>query len=245
MKRHMRAFRWDDPDAFDEVLLLAAAEGEHRRLVRDRLALVRGRTRASELGSYPRFKLVTAARSSEVQRRAVGVTVAAVDLALSGGAGLETVRELREAHANLAILAYATAAGASDAVAAVMAGADMFYDCKDESSAALAHAVELAIDRRRLTHSIERNEEELEAARASLSRLSGDLVGAVPGLWPLRAREDVLPFREAARRYLLNATRFYAGDARGLAAALGVSYFALRRLLARYDVAFPSARARR
>jgi ActR/RegA family two-component response regulator len=241
----MRAFRWDDPGAFDEVLLLAAADGEHRRLVQDRLGRVRGRTRAAELGSYPRFKLVTASRGSDALRRAATATVAAVDLAFSSGAGLETVRELREAHPGLAILAFATASGASDAVAAVMAGADMFYDCKDESATGLARALELAIDRRRLTHSIEKNEEELEAARASLSKLSGDLVGAVPGLWPLRAREDVLPFREAARRYLLNATRFYAGDARGLAAALGVSYFALRRLLARYDVAFPSARARR
>jgi hypothetical protein len=33
--------------------------------------------------------------------------------------------------------------------------------------------------------------------------------------------------------------------ARGLAKALGVSYFSLRRLLARYDVAFPAARSRK
>jgi hypothetical protein len=82
-------------------------------------------------------------------------------------------------------------------------------------------------------------------ARGRLAQLSGDLVQAVPGFRPLNAREDVLPFREAARRYLLAAAKLFAGDPRGLARALGVSYFALRRLLTRYDVPFPSVRPRR
>ncbi len=241
----MRAIRWDHPDAFDDVLLLAAADDAHRRVIRERLAHVRGRQRTAELGSYPRFRILTASSGPESLRRASGATIAAVDLALPKGPGLETIREMRESHPRLAILAYATAAGASDAMAAVMAGADFFSDCQDESSAALARVVELAVDRRRLTHTIEKNEAEVEEARGRLAQLSGELVGTVPGLWPLHSREDVLPFREAARRYLLTATGFFARDPRGLAKALGVSYFSLRRLLARYDVAFPAARSRK
>ncbi len=244
----MRATRWDHPDAFDDVLLLAAADGAHRRTLKERLAHVRGHLRPPTFGSYPRFRILTASSGPECLRRASGATVAAVDLALPKGPGLETIRELRESHSRLAILAYATAAGASDAMASVMAGADFFHDCQDESCASLARVVEVAIDRRRLTHTIEKNEAEVEEARGRLAQLSGELVGMVPGLWPLRSREDVLPFREAARRYLLAATQFFdrdPRDPRGLAKALGVSYFSLRRLLARYDVAFPAARPRR
>lgn len=240
----MGAIRWDHPDAFDHVLLIAAADGAHRRTVSERLSRVQGR-RSAELGRYPRFRILTASTGAETLRRAAGATVAAVDLAIPKGAGLEAIRELREAHAHLAILAYAIAAGASDAMASVMAGADFFHDCGDASGAALDHVVELAIDRRLLTRTIEKSEAEVEAARGRLAQLSGDLVGAVPGLRPLHAREDVLPFREAARRYLLTATQLFDRDARGLASALGVSYFSLRRLLAKYDVAFPAARPRR
>lgn len=241
----MRAIRWDHPDAFDDVLLLAAADDAHRRVMLERLGRVRGHERLAELGSYPRFRILTASTGPESLRRASGATIAAVSLALPRGPGLETIRELRESHARLAILAYATAAGASDAMAAVMAGADFFHDCQDDSSEALAHVVGLAVDRRRLTHTIEKNEAEVEEARGRLAQLSGELAGTIPGLWPLHRREDILPFREAARRYLLTATRFFARDPRGLAKALGVSYFSLRRLLARYDVAFPAARSRK
>lgn len=237
--------RWDHPDAFDDVLLLAASDDGHRRAIKGRLAHVRGRLRRGELGAYPRFKILTASSGPESLRRAPGATIAAVNLALPSGPGLEAIRQMRESHSRLAILAYATAAGASDAMAAVMAGADFFYDCRDESSAALTHAVDLAVDRRRLTHTIEKSEAEMEEARGRLAQLSGELVGTVQGLWPIRSREDVLPFREAARRYLLSATGFFARDPRGLAKALGVSYFSLRRLLARYDVAFPAARSRK
>jgi CheY-like chemotaxis protein len=241
----MRAIRWNDPDAFDDTLLLASADDAHRRVMKDGFSRVRGRRRSAALGSYPRFRILTTSTGPEALRRAPEATIAAVNLALPKGPGLETIREMRESHAEIAILAYATSAGASDAMAAVMAGADFFYDCHDESSAELARAVDLAIDRRRLTHTIEKSEAEVEEARGKLAQLSGDLVGTVPGLWPLHSREAILPFREAARRYLLTAAGFYARDPVGLAKALGVSYFALRRLLARYEVPVPSARPRR
>lgn len=241
----METITWDDPDAFDDTLVLGAGDAQLRRLLAERLSRVRGRRRAGELGAYPRYRILSASSGPEALRRAPGASIAAVDLALPKGPGLETIRELREAHSRLAILAFATTAGASDAMASVMAGADMFYDCKDRSAAALARVVDLAVDRRRLTHTIERSEEELETAKTRLAKLSGDLVGAVPGLWPLHSRDEILPFREAARRYLLTAKQFYERDPRGLAGALGVSYFALRRLLARYDVAFPAARPRK
>jgi DNA-binding NarL/FixJ family response regulator len=241
----MAATRRTAPDTCDDVLLLVAPEDAHCRMIRDRLAQVRGRQRAAELGAYPRFRIVTASSGPEALRRAAGAAIAMVNLELPRGAGLETVRQLRESHARLAILAYAKAAGASDAMATVMAGADFFFDCRDHSSAALARAVELAVDRRRLTGTIEESEAEVEQARSRLAQLAGELVGTMPGLWPLHSADDVLPFREAARRYLLTVTRFFDRDPRGLAKALGVSYFSLRRLLARYDVPFPAARPRK
>lgn len=239
----MAPTRRKPPATHDDVLLLAAADDAHRRLILDRLAQVRGRR--AELGAYPRFKIVTASSGPEGLRRATDAAIAMVDLELPRGPGLEIVRQLRESHARLAILAYGTAAGASDAMATVMAGADFFFDCRDESSAALARAVELAVDRRRLTGTIEESEADVEEARTRLAQLAGELVGTMPGLWPLHSAEDVLPFREAARRYLLTVTRFFDRDPRGLAKALGVSYFSLRRLLARYDVPFPAARPRK
>jgi DNA-binding NarL/FixJ family response regulator len=241
----MRGIRWDHPDAFDHVLLLAAADDVHRRVLRERLSHVQGRQRAAQLGGYPRFKILTASSGPDTLRRASGASIAVVDLAIPKGPGLETIRELREAHSRLAILAYARGAGEPEALAAVMAGADFFHDCGDDPAAVLDHVVELAIDRRRLTYIVEKNAEHVEAARARLSELSADPGGSAPGLHPLHAREDVLPFDEAARRYLLSATELFARDPRGLADALGVSYFSLRRLLARYDVAFPAARSRK
>jgi DNA-binding NarL/FixJ family response regulator len=189
--------------------------------------------------------VVVASTGADARRRAVAsVTIAAIDLALPGGPALDVVRELRSARPELAILAFGAATTTSDAIAAIMAGADFFHECADDASG-LDRALELAIDRRRLTREIERNEAEMAEARGRLAQLSGELVQAVPGFRPLNAREDVLPFREAARRYLLAAAKLFAGDPRGLARALGVSYFALRRLLARYDVPFPAARPRR
>jgi len=97
----------------------------------------------------------------------------------------------------------------------------------------------------RLGRTIDRTEADLERARGRLAELSAELSGGAPGLRALRSREQVLPFRVAARQYLVDATRLFRGDPRGLARSLGVSYFALRRLLARYDVPFPAARTRR
>ncbi len=237
--------RWDTPSSFDQTVLLATADGPRRRALRDRITRVVGHDRARTLGRYPRFRLVLAGTGSEARRRAGCATVAAVDLALPGGPGLETIRQLREERPALAILAFGTTSEASDAIAAVMSGADFFHELAEDSAAGIDRALELALDRRRLTHEIERTEAEMEEARGKLAQLSGELVRAVPGFRPLHSREDVLPFREAARRYLLAATQLFTGDPRGLARALGVSYFALRRLLARYEVPFPAVRPRR
>jgi DNA-binding NarL/FixJ family response regulator len=237
------AARRNSRDPSPETLLLAAADDDHRRLIEERLAALR--RRGPEAGTAARLKLVTASSGPDTLRRAPGAAVAMVDLELPRGPGLETIRLLREAHANVAILAYATAAGASDAMAAVMAGADFFFDCRDESAAAIGRAVDVAIDRRRLAGTIEASEADVQEARTRLAELAGELVGTMPGLWPIHSAEDVLPFREAARRYLLTATRFFERNPRGLAKALGVSYFSMRRLLARYDVPFPAARTRK
>ncbi len=242
----MARVRWDHPDEFDDVLLLGCEDGSARRALRERIERVPGRRRVAELGGrYPRFKLLAPAAMRGFARRATSaVTVAAVDLSGHGVTGLDVIRQLRDARPDVAILAFGRASATSDAIAAVMAGADFFHDCAG-GFAGIERALELAIDRRRLTRIIEKSEEESEAARGKLAQLSGDLVRAVPGFRPLHSRQDVLPFREAARRYLLAAAQLFAGDARGLAKALGVSYFALRRLLARYQVPFPAARSRK
>jgi DNA-binding NtrC family response regulator len=243
----MARIRWDHPDEFDHLLLLAADDDRLKEIVRERLERIPGRRRAGELeGRYPRFKMALARGGAEARRRATeAVTAVAVDLSTRGGAGLDLVAELRERRPDVAILAFARSAPTSDAIASVMAGADFFHDCGDEGCEGFERALELAIDRRRLTLLIERNQEEMEDARGKLAQLAGDLVRAVPGFRPLHAREDVLPFREAARRYLLASAQLFEGDARGLAKALGLSYFALRRLLARYEVPFPAARPRK
>ena len=233
---------WERPDDCDDVLVLAAPDDAHRRRVRERLAGIRG---VRSPGSYPRFRIVTAASGAEALRRARRATVAAVSLALPGGPALDAIRELREASPALAILAYGPRPSASDAMAAIMAGADFFQDGLEDSTEALLQGVDRALERRRLTHSLEEHEAEVERARDGLAQLSGELGGMATGLWPLRSPQDVLPFREAARRYLLSARAHFSRDPRGLAGALGVSYFSLRRLLARYDVPFPAARARR
>lgn len=242
-----RRLRWDHPREFDHVVLLGGADGRLKRVLRDHLSTIPGRRHGGEArGRYPRFRIVVADAGSDVRRRATAaVTAIAVDLSIRGANGLDVIRVLRDQRPDVAILAYARSAPTSDAIAAVMAGADFFHDCADERADGFEHALELAIDRRRLTRVIEKNQEETEAARGKLAQLAGDLAHAVPGFRPLHAPEDVLPFREAARRYLLAAARLFEGDARGLAKALGVSYFALRRLLARYEVPFPAARSRK
>lgn len=241
----MAARRWDRPDAHDHVLLLVSGNPALGRAIRDRLSRVAGRP-AGGAGRHPRFKILAAPGPREAVRRAAPpVTAVALDPSERGGAGLDAIRALREARPELAILAYGVGSPTSDAIASVMAGADFFHDCSGAGCEGFERALELAIDRRRLGRLIERSQEEAEEARRRLAQLSGDLVRAVPGFRPISTREDVLPFREAARRYLLAAAQLYAGDARGLSKALGVSYFALRRLLARYEVPYPAARSRK
>jgi DNA-binding NtrC family response regulator len=233
--------RWDRPDEFDHVLLLAG-DPPVRDALGAHLARVPGRPRPATPGSHPRFRLVTASNGDEALRRAgAQVTAAAVELVLPRRSGLEVIGELRARRPELAILAFTAGAPAAEAVAAIMAGADFFHECREEPDAvAFERALELAIDRRWLTRLIEKNEAEVEAARIRLAHLSGDLARALPGFRAPQSRDDVIPFKEAARRYLDASARLHAGDTRGLAERLGISYFALRRLLARYGVPLPS-----
>lgn len=239
--------RWDRADEHDHVLLLCEDDDAWRAAVIEHLRTVPGNARTATLGRYPRFRVIAARDGEESLRKVTAdVTVAAVDLRLPRRSGLEVIQELRARRPDVAILAYTAAAPPAEAVAAMLAGADFFYESRDDAGLdAMERAVELAIDRRRLTSVIERNEAEVEAARGKLAHLSGDLARVLPGFRPPHTREDVSPFRDAARRYLLTAARLFEGDAGGLAARLGVSYFALRRLLARYDVPFPAKRPSR
>lgn len=237
--------RWDHPGESDHVVLLACAERDMKKAAHERLARVLGTRRSEVPGRYPRFRVLTVDGGPDVRRHLPSVSAAAIDLSLRDASGLDLIRELRDARPDVAVLAFAHRASTSDAIAAVMAGADFFHDCADKACTGLDRALELALDHRRLTRLIEKNQEETETARRKLAQLSGDLARAVPGFRPLHAPEDVLPFREAARRYLLASAQLFEGDARGLAKSLGVSYFALRRLLARYEVPFPAARSRK
>jgi CheY-like chemotaxis protein len=207
----MARIRWDRPDAFDHVLLLGAGDARLRADIQARLARVPGhdpRGRGRE--RHPRFKVVAVASAPMVRRKcAANVSAVAIDLAIRGTSGLDLIRELREARPELPILACARGAPASEAIAAVMAGADFFHDCSDPGCAGVERAVERAMDRRRLLAVIERSESQLEEARGKLAQMSGELVRAVPGFRPLHSRSDVLPFREAARRYLLAAAQLF------------------------------------
>lgn len=232
------------PDALDHVLLLGTGDARLRATLLDRLARAGRDAAGRPRGRHRRFKVIAAATAPVVRRRCgPSVTVAAIDLGIRGG--LDVIRELREAYPDLPVLAIARGAPASEAIAAVMAGADFFHDCADPGCAGVERAVEHAVEHRRLLHLIDRSEAQVEEARGKLAQLSGDLVRSVPGFRPLHARGDVLPFREAARRYLLAAAQLFERDPRALAQALGVSYFALRRLLARYEVPYPGARSRK
>jgi DNA-binding NarL/FixJ family response regulator len=238
----MARARGERSDSTRPLLLLAAAPGAFRRALAERLARA-SEGRGAAGGRRTRFRIAAASSGPEALRRGAEAEAAVVDLALPEGPGLDVIRELRERNPRLAILAYATSPHESDHLAAVMAGADLFHEGGREP-AAIERALEVAVDRRRLTWTIERNEGEVEAARDRLARLTGELAATVPASPQLRSPEDVIPFREAARRYLLAAVRLFDRDPRGLASALGVSYFALRRLLARYDVPFPTVRSR-
>jgi len=222
------------------VLVIADDDPNHLASLAERAAAVKGRDRAATLGRYPRFEVVTAVDGVEAVRKAVArVTVLAVDLVMPRRSGIEAIQELRPRRPDLAILAFTAAAPPAEALAAMRAGADHFHQYGDGRSTEFEGALELAIDRRRLVRLIERQEAEVEHARKHLADLEAGELG-LPGLRPPMTREAVVPFDRAARRYLEAAARLFDGDARGLAERFGISYFALRRLLRRFDVPFPS-----
>ncbi len=235
----MRGPAWDRPEEFDHVLLVADDDPEHLTTLCERLAASPGRYRAEVLGRYPRFHIVTAGDGDQALARTTAqVSVAAIDLVMPRRSGIEVIQELRQRRPDLAILAFTAAAPASEAVAAMMAGADHFHEYAREGR--LEQAIDLAIDRRRLTRLIEHNEAEVEDARKRLARLSGPPGAPMPGFRPPLSAATILPFDEAARRYLEAAADLFPQDPQGLARRLGVSYFALRRLYARYGVACPT-----
>ncbi len=191
------------------------------------------------LKRYPRFRVIAAADGEEALRKVKAeVSVVAIDLVMPRRSGIEVIQELRARRSDIAILAFTAGAPPSEAVAAIMAGADHFYEFKDVRG--FEHALDLAMDRRRLTRLIEENQAQVEEARRRLAKLSGTVGSSLPGLRPPQTLDAVIPFREAARHYLAAAARFFEGDPGGLAKRLGVSYFALRRLLRRFDVPCPS-----
>jgi len=229
---------WDRPEEYDHLVVVADDEPLHRELIRERLEAVHGRARAAVLGSYPRFRVVLASDGEEALRLITPeVSALAVDLVMPRRNGLEVIQDIRQRRPDLAILAFTAGAPPSEAVAAMMAGADHFLEYGQGSG--IEHALDLAIDRRRLARLIERSEAEVDEARQRLARLGGSLGAGMPGLRPPLTIDAVLPFNEAARRYLAACARIFEGDPRGLAERLGISYFALRRLLKRYGVPFP------
>jgi CheY-like chemotaxis protein len=238
--------RWDRPEEHDDLLLLVDPDDAHREVVLPHLLGIPGRRRTEVLGRYPRYRIVCAEDGvSALEKAEPGTTVAAVDLVLPRLDGLDLVRRLRHLLPDAAILAFGAVAPPSEAVAAVMAGADYFLELGGEPEArAFARALDLALDRRGLARVIERNEAELEWARGRLTQITGELGRMLPHPPGALGPEDLLPFQEAARRYLAAAARLFEGEAPELARRLGVSYFALRRLLARYGVPFPK-RSRR
>jgi DNA-binding NarL/FixJ family response regulator len=236
---------WDRPDEHDHVLVLADDDDHHRESLRRRLGTIPGRERSAKLGRYPRFRVI-AVEDGEAALRRMGprVTVLAVDLVMPRMGGIEVVEQLRPRRPDIAILAYSASAPVAQAIAAMTAGADHFHQYGEGHSEDFAEAVEHAIDRRRLVRLLERSQLEAETARASLAALGASGLG-FPGLRPPTAREAVLPYDEAVRRYLEAAARLFEGDPMGLAERLGISYFALRRLLKRHGVPFPGRKRAR
>src|SRR5512133_2344657 len=91
----VRRNRWDHAGDYDQTVLLATADGPRRRALHDRIVRVAGRDRARTLGRYPRFRVIVAGTGAVARRRSASATIAAVDLSLPGGPGLDTIRALR------------------------------------------------------------------------------------------------------------------------------------------------------
>lgn len=236
---------WDRADEFDLALVIACADTKRAEALRAHLHRIPGRQRVHLLGSYPRFRISIADGAGDLATQVTPtVMAAAIDLAMPRVSGLDLIRELRRRRPDLALLAFTGGGPASEAIAAVMSGADFLHESQpDGDLQSFERALELAIDRRRLTRVVEQSEAAAADARIRLAQLSGELARSMPGFRPPVAPEDVLPFREAARRYLLASARLFVGDGKGLANRLGVSYFALRRLFARYEIPLPSQRS--
>lgn len=231
------AIAWDRPDEYDHLVVVADDEPLHRAAIRERLEAMRGRSRAPALGLYPRFRVLEARDGDEALDRVTAeVSAVALDLVMPRRNGLEIIAVLRRSRPDLAILAFTAAAPPSEAVAAMMAGADHFLEYA--GGELIEHALDLAIDRRRLARLIERSEAEVDEARHRLAQL-GSVALSIPGLRPPATADAVVPFEEAAHRYLAACARLFERDPRGLAERLGVSYYGLRRLLRRYGVPFP------
>lgn len=245
--RAPKAPRWEHPDEYDVALVIATGDTRRAESIRAHLARIPGRYRAHLLGSYPRFRIGLAEVAGDLAARITpAVTAAAIDLTMPRVSPLEQIQELRRSRPDLALLAFTGGGPASQAIAAVMSGADFVHESQPEGdNQSFERALELAIDRRRLTRVVEQSEAAAADARTRLTQLSGELARSLPGFRPPQAPDDVLPFHEAARRYLLASARLFEGDAKGLAARLGVSYFSLRRLFARFDIPLPSPRAKK
>ena len=229
---------WDRPEEHDHLVVVADDDTLHRQRIREILEGVSGRQRAAYLGRYPRYRVLEAADGDEALAAITDlVSALAVDLMMPRKGGIEVIEHVRRHRSDIAILAFTAAAPPSEAVAAMMAGADHFLEY--DGGIGIDHALDLAIDRRRLTLLIERNEAEVGEARRKLTRLAAGMGPGLPGLRPPSSAEAVRPFNEAARQYLSACGKLFEGDPRGLAEKLGISYFALRRLLKRYGVPFP------
>jgi DNA-binding NarL/FixJ family response regulator len=246
VSRALKPPHWERPDEFDHALVIACADSRRAELLREHLSKVPGRHRVHLLGSYPRFRIVLVEGATELAAKVTPtVMAAAIDLTMPRVSALETIQELRRRRPDLALLAFTGGGPASQAIAAVMAGADFVHESQPEGDQqAFERALDLAIDRRRLTRLVEQSEAAAADARTRLAQLSIELARSLPGFRPPQAPDDVLPFREAARRYLLASARLFEGDLKGLASRLGVSYFALRRLFARFDIPLPTGRTR-
>ena len=222
------------------MLVIADDDPSHLASLVERATAVKGRDRAVTLGRYPRYEILTASNGEETLRKVTArVSALAIDLVMPRRNGIEVIQDLRPRRPDLAILAFTAAAPPAEALAAMRAGADHFHQYGDGRQSEFENSLELAIDRRRLVQLIARQEAEVQDARKHLAALAASELG-LPGLRPPTTREAVIPFEDAARRYLEAAVRLFEGDARGLAERFGISYFALRRLLRRFDVRFPA-----